>query len=395
MAIVSVRTLEISGGARERGRQYGEAAAAQIAHSISFYESFFGDLLGYSWGTMCDRAMRWDRICAEAAPELMDELRGVAEGSGRTLGELLLLNLRGEVTYDRNFDGLTHPAVDELPDGCTSFAALPSATGNSHTYVGQNWDWRTGVGPTLLVLRIVQDPDPTVIMQVEAGQIGRHGANSAGISLNANGLGGRFDDSFGLPQTFLRRLTLNQHRFGDALQVQVGRRAHIASNTLLAHAGGVAIDLETTPGSVGWLEPTDGLLVHGNHYQSTVPPQLAGSYRMANPDSVYRVSRVREGLQGLRAAATSEDAVEWTHSTMSDHFGYPDSVCNHPDDRAPESSRYGTVLSSCVDLTTGDYYVAPSTPCVSEYQLLPWNVFDGPSELDPHTAAPRMPASVR
>ena len=71
----------------------------------------------------------------------------------------------------------------------------------------------------------------------------------------------------------------------------------------------------------------------------------------------------------------------------SDHFGFPDSVCNHakPDD--PWFDQNETVASSIVDLTASEYWIAHGNPCESEYELLPWNLYDGPSTSE----AARMP----
>jgi isopenicillin-N N-acyltransferase-like protein len=60
---------------------------------------------------------------------------------------------------------------------------------------------------------------------------------------------------------------------------------------------------------------------------------------------------------------------------MSDHLGRPDSLCAHPDERLPEIERWSTTLSSCVDLTTGDYHVAAGPPCENPYQLVPFNLY--------------------
>ena len=42
--------------------------------------------------------------------------------------------------------------------------------------------------------------------------------------------------------------------------------------------------------------------------------------------------------------------------------------------------QWSTLLSSCVDLTTGEYRVANGFPCETEYEVLPWNLYDGPHD---------------
>ncbi|MFD9885107.1 C45 family autoproteolytic acyltransferase/hydrolase [Streptomyces alboflavus] len=372
--------VEISGAPAARGRQYGEAVRPQLHAALAYYEAAFGQSAGLTWDQVTDRAARWLRPVEEYAPELAEEMAGIADGAGVGLLDVLALNARGEVIYDRSFKDMAAPGrtEEEPPDGCTSFAAYGEASGDGHVYAGQNWDWRAGVADTVVMLRIVQPPKPTLIMQVEAGQIGRQGANSAGIALNANGLGGRFSDAVGLPQTVVRRRVLDQHTVTDAVDVLCRTRAHIASNALLTCREGFALDLETTPAGHGWMYPTDGLLVHGNHYQAGVPAALAAAYRPMSPDSLIRVPRAEQGLRALRGATGPDESLKIIKQAMSDHLGHPESLCTHPDPRRPPLKHWATLVSSCVDLTTGDYRVTAGTPCDRDYQHLPWNLYDGP-----------------
>jgi isopenicillin-N N-acyltransferase like protein len=365
---MSIRTIEISGDARERGRQHGEAAAGEVADAIEFYARAFRHKTGLTWSEILDRATPWQQLIEQDYPELLAEMAGIAEGAGVRLSEIVTLNCRGEIVYDTGFGR-------EI-EGCTSFSLAAPAAGDGHVYAGQNWDWRHQVRHTVIILRVVQPPKPTLIMQVEAGQIGRHGANSEGIALNANGLGGRFDNSIGVPQTVIRRLVLDSANINDALWVLTKTRAHIASNALLTHRSGFSIDLETTPGAIGWLYPTDGLLVHGNHYQAGIPPQLAATYRPMSPDSLLRVPRVQKGLAAAASCDKSVDVRTTIRTTMSDHLGYPESVCTHPDDRQNPVRQWSTLVSSCVDLTTGDYYLSPGVPCEHPYTRVPFNLYD-------------------
>ncbi|MGW7615459.1 C45 family autoproteolytic acyltransferase/hydrolase [Streptomyces antimycoticus] len=386
MTAATLPIVEISGPPAERGRQYGEAARGRIGAALAYYEQAFGESSGLTWDQVTARAGRWLEPVRVYAPELVEEMNGIADGAGVGLLDVLALNARGEIIYDQTFarmraraDAPADVTDDrEVTDGCTSFAVLGEASGDGHVYCGQNWDWRAGVADTVMMLRIVQPPHPTVIMQVEAGQIGRQGANSAGVALNANGLGGRFDDAIGLPQTVIRRRVLDSESISGAVDVLCRTRGHIASNALLTCREGFALDLETTPGAHGWMYPTEGLLVHGNHYQTTVPVQLAARYRPESSDSLIRVPRAEAGLRRLREATAPDESRKLIHQAMSDHLGHPEGLCTHPDTRQPEVKWWATLLSSCVDLTTGDYHVTPGTPCDHEYQHLPWNLYDGP-----------------
>src|SRR5689334_14246528 len=269
-SVAHLPTIEISGAdARDRGRQYGEAARTLIERSLAFYAESVPRATGLAWTEVLERAPHWVPVIEPHAPELLEEVGGIAEGSGRTFAEILALNSRGELTRGNPFED-----DGRRDDGCTSFAILPAANPLGHVWSGQNWDLWAGVADTIVLLRISQPGKPTVIGHVEAGQLARHGANSAGLSLNANGLGAGFGRGLAVPGTFVRRMVLESWDLYDALQVVFGVRQSLSSNLLLTHRDGFAIDVETTPGRHGWMYPTDGLLVHGNHFQAFVPPQI-------------------------------------------------------------------------------------------------------------------------
>ncbi|MGH3360253.1 MAG: C45 family autoproteolytic acyltransferase/hydrolase [Nocardioidaceae bacterium] len=380
-SVLTLPHVEISGGDRERGRQYGEFAAGRIAVARDFYEASFGDSLGLTWDQVRELAGQWLAPSTAFAPDLIDEMHGIADGAGLDLLDVLALNARGEVTRMKR-KALPETAEDEHDldsDGCSSFALLPEATGDGHVYCGQNWDWRHAVRDTVLLLRIVRPGKPTILQHVEAGQVGRQGTNSAGLALNANGLGGRFPGtSIGVPQPLIRRRVLDSFGPDEALKVLLEARQDIPSNALITHRDGFAIDLETTPFAHDWLYPKAGVLVHGNHYQGRIPAQLADTYRPYSASSLYRVPIIEKGLAGCAAATDGDTIRKVVHDTMSDHFGTPESVCSHPDPTHAERRQWSTLLSSCVDLTDGTYHLTPGMPCEHPYEIAPWNVYDGP-----------------
>jgi isopenicillin-N N-acyltransferase like protein len=388
--VAQLLTIEISAAdALERGRQYGEAARDQIGRSLAFYTESVQRSTGLRWQDILGWTHAWVPLIEAYSPDLLDEVRGIAEGAGRSFEDILALNSRGELSRGNPFAARQDVTDDE---GCTSFALLPEANALGRVWAGQNWDLWDAVADTVVVLRIEKPGKPTIICHVEAGQVGRHGANSAGIALNANGLGAGFGDELGVPGTFVRRRVLESWDLREALDAIFGVRQGLSSNLLLTHQEGFAIDVETTPGRHGWMYPTDGLLVHGNHFQAFVPPQLENTYRPFSVDSLYRVPRVEAGLRSLRLDGTTEDAIHaGVKSSMSDHFGHPDAVCQHVDPRRHELDRYSTIVSSLVDLTTGTYQLTPGLPCSNSYQRAPWNLYDGPGPEDrPNVPGPEQ-----
>lgn len=377
---MAVPFIEISGNARERGRQHGEAAREQIRRSIAYYSGSFERTAKLTWGQVVELSPRWVPVVDAYSPGVTDEVRGIAEGAGVTFEEILALNGRGELSTG-------NPFLDGEYEDCSSYAILPPASGDGHVYCGQNWDWRSETGQTVVVLRIVQPGKPTIVMQTEAGQVGRHGVNSAGIALNANGLGARFGKGLGIPQPFIRRKILDSFDMQAALSAVFDSTQSICTNLLITQRDGFAIDIETTPGRHGWMYPTDGLLVHTNHFVAFVPEQIAETWRPFSVNSLWRLPRLTEGLRKARDARTPEAVRGTIAEALRDHFGLPNAVCKHRDERSVGTDRNETIASSIVDLTTGEYRLAHGNPCQAPHDRLPWGLYsDAPVRVAVGTA---------
>lgn len=368
--------IEVSGGPRERGRQYGEATRSQISEAVAYYAETFATVKNIGWDRVCDQSTAWLPLIEDYIPDILPEVRGIAEGANRTFEEILALNCRGEMS------SRGAPLVSE--DGCSSFAITPEAAGDGHVYCGQNWDWRPRTSDLVVMLRIRQSGKPTIIMQTEAGQVGRQGANSAGIALNANGLAGRSSTTLGVPVPYVRRKVLDSWNMHDALTAVLDVRQAFAVNVLLAHRDGFVIDLETTPTGHGYIYPDRGLLVHANHYMALGPVAATHPHSPLSISSLYRVPRIRQALEGCRAVSEPSAIREIVAAALRDHFGAPNSVCGHADAGCDEQHQYQTIASSIVDLASGSYYVAGGTPCQTEYECLSCNLYDGPDA--PHAA---------
>jgi isopenicillin-N N-acyltransferase-like protein len=357
--------VDIAGSARDRGCQHGEAARDRIRRSLAYYRAMYLDAAGITWADATAAARERVPAIEAYAPGLLDEVRGIAEGAACEFDDILWLN------------GRAAPARRaQAQDGCTSFAVLPPATADGHTYCGQNWDWRAEILDTVIFLRITQPPKPTIVMQVEAGQIARQGANSAGIALNANALPGGVSAGSGIPGPYVRRRALDAWSMRDALLAVYEARRSGRVNLLLTHRDGVAIDLETTPQRIGVLDPRDGVLVHGNHFASFVPDDDIVVERPAWIDSLYRVPRATEILRGARRARTPDEARGTLATALRDHLGRPHSVCRHPDESVAPELRNTTLVSSIVDLTSGTYWATLGPPCEGDYERLPWSLYE-------------------
>lgn len=68
--------IELSGGPRTRGEQYGEAARAKIQQAIGFYSEAFVASTKVSWPEVTERAKLWMPLVEEFAPDVAGRFTG-------------------------------------------------------------------------------------------------------------------------------------------------------------------------------------------------------------------------------------------------------------------------------------------------------------------------------
>ncbi len=348
--------ITVEGPPRERGRQYGAAAQDRIANSIAVYmDAWISGEVG-SRDEVYRRARQFGGTIGDRFPELYEEITGIAEGSGRDLEEIIALNARTELLF----------AEGVMDEGCTAAVILPEASGG-RTLIGQNWDWKAQCSDLPVVLRVRPEKGPAFLTFVEAGILARHGLNDAGIGTCGAFLGCDHPPQAGIPIALMRRAVLQSGSFPAAIG-QVVRSPHsFASNHVLAHRDGEAIDLEMTPDNVFPMYATDGILTHSNHFVAGLG-HVRDTGIALFPDSLYRHRRLRRRLEEQSRPLT----ITGFQAALGDHFGHPHSVCRHPDDSGRSSNAdpradIVTVASVVMDLTESRMWVAAGPPCETPY----------------------------
>lgn len=348
--------IRIEGAPFERGVSYGEQARDRIERSLAFYVDHVVPTLDVTFGDLCEGVLAHLDGWRAADPEIIEEIEGIAQGSGRSVAEILFLNTRGAFVM---------PPADQRDaaakdDGCSSFAVLPRASRNGHMLTGQNWDYLAGIRDTVILLHVRPEAGPTQLMILEAGQVGRHGMNTAGVAMHANGLGSRMRNPAAIPSTFMRRRILRSPGITEAINAAITPPRAGSTNLVITHRDGFAIDLETLPDTIRWLYPTDGWLFHTNHFVAEIPPQLADTYA-PSADSLLRYGRAIE----LMGAAARDGGIGHAElaAILSDHVGNGMGLCSHIDPAAAPHEQWCTVATVISDLTAGVMSVSAGPPC--------------------------------
>lgn len=333
----------LTGGPRERGRQYGAAASDKIRLSLALYSKLFEVHAKLDWEGAKSKALRFEEAIAKYLPDALEEMRGIAEGSGLSYEDILTLNCRSEVMF-------------AMADGCSALALLPEQA-NGKTILAQNWDWMLECRPATVILEIHQEPLPAILMAAEAGMIGGKGLNSSGLGvcINALRLG---KGHIGVPMYILCRGILNSRSISNALnKLTFTKRAGCGVFTI-GSACGVALSFEYTPDNFDVLMPETAPLCHTNHYLS---PLFSGEDTLKGrlPCTFIRYNMLRRQLLGHTGQFTLEDV--WR--ILSNHVNFPDSVCNHQDPEDPPLSRLCSIYGIAMDLNAKALWVTNGNPC--------------------------------
>jgi isopenicillin-N N-acyltransferase-like protein len=349
---VTLPLVELDGSPFERGLQHGVALRDQIAHNVAMYYDRFAREGHLSADEVRRRAARFVPLL-ENYSDYFAAVRGVAEASQRELIDVVMLNVRYELLYYQ-YSILGVGA----PDGCTSFALLPSATRSQHLLVGENWDWIPAVQGA-----VVRTPE--TLCFTEAGIFaGKFGLNATGIGLVVNGLLSTADDWSQPVMPFHVRCheILHSPTLEGAAAVVTRTRRACSTNFVLGHAPDRALDIEAAPATACTLGPTHGVLAHTNHFLEPDHLGVDEPPSERRPHSLTRLARMRQLLEAGRPLE-----VEDVQRCLRDHDNFPDSVCRHVHSDDPPEETCVTRVSVVMDLNARALWLSDGPPCENAY----------------------------
>src|SRR5262245_58878265 len=119
--------IEVGGPPRERGRQYGEQAAARIKRGIEHYSAQL-ELAKLHWKHVAAIGTQFGPSIASFDSSYPEEMQGIAEGAGVEYAAVVMLNARTEVLKIAQRRQHGEGGVFLESDECTGVVVLPAAT---------------------------------------------------------------------------------------------------------------------------------------------------------------------------------------------------------------------------------------------------------------------------
>ena len=346
--------IRATGTPTEIGHAYGEQAADLIAGNLEDYRHKFA-AVGIDRAQATELGEQFGETTRAYAPRIAATLDAVAEASGVTTGDIYALNARTELML---------PTGLQITE-CTGVAVLPEHTASGDTLLAQNWDWHPTQQPYTVVLATRDERGHEIVSLAEAGMLAKTGLNSAGVGVCVNLIHSDRDGVLGgVPYHVLIRFVLDQPD-GLAASLKVTSLPRSASiNLIVAAAGGTAVDLEVAPGLVGRILPTDGLLVHANHFESGIA--VVDAIYDTGGSSLFRDQRLRQVLAG--PAADRKVLVDDVIAGLQDHLGFPYAICRHVNDADPDDLKSISAASVVMNLDEREFLYSSGPPCESPYE---------------------------
>ncbi|CAI6091353.1 unnamed protein product [Clonostachys chloroleuca] len=301
-------TVECSGAPYEIGQFHGSLAKEQIGRCVDFYARHFWQQSKQTWVQVQEKARSFEQNIKSNWPLYHDEIRGIADGSGHDIVDIVALNVRTEIAF-----GL-------FSDGCTSL----SWHGKEGGKLGQNWDWMPEQKQNLLILRIKGDGKrPSIAMVTEAGIIGKIGFNDHGVGVCLNAIRTKGCNTEKLPVHLGLRMALESSSAAEAADRMEAIGMASSAHILIADES-QAIGFEFTATTFARL-PMDAnkCVVHSNHLLGDHPNIYEPGWLK---DSPLRVD-IMNGLVTRLAENTFEPTLEEFGRLFEDEQNYPAAIC--------------------------------------------------------------------
>jgi isopenicillin-N N-acyltransferase-like protein len=343
--------IECAGTPYEMGTQHGAEHRDLVLRSLETFERLLAGLdrpVSTEWAT----ALAMESLAdAEAyAPELVEEVRGIADGVGVGFERIFALNASLDL-----LSVLGARAYCGVPLNCSTYGVTAPATADGETYVGWNADDKEWWLPSCVLIRVRPAEGVPCLLWTFAGFVGRPGINPY-LALGANGLCPS-DSGQGVPYPFLCRKALAQRSVADAIAAITSARRLSGMNYMLGDGQENIASLEVSADHYAVIEARDGWVAHTNHY---LDDSLRVMECVAEESPRYANTRKRQmrwlEMMTEKAGRIGVDDLRAMHG---DHANAPDSICRHV-----VNEGYGMTLTSLICAPgQGRMWVTYGEPC--------------------------------
>lgn len=352
-----IQVVELSGGAYERGLACGRALGPGIEAHMAAWRDWLSKATGRpAFDYVRDMLRETDYLPAidRFAPDLLEEVRGVAEGAGADRDLVYGLQLMDEEWFHRVRVGLNR----RIPGKCSSFAL---ATPAGPTWIGQNMDLGEYTDGRQVALRIAPEGRcPGALVFTTAGVIALMGVNGAGVGVCVNSLPQLPSAPHGLPVAFVVRRLLQAASLEEACELVLSLPHATNQHYLIAEPGRIRSFEASAAGVTEYHAPDPRRILHTNHPLSAAQgqPERPEARRNSAQRLASLAARLADGNPGL---AELQAAL---------------SACDDPENPVCRTGGGGNIGFTCGSMISAlggaeiESWVSPGPPSVHGYTHL-------------------------
>jgi isopenicillin-N N-acyltransferase like protein len=299
VAIAPDLVVEARGDGRARGRAHGEALRDRILAGLERWDADVERRIGPPAAGYVARLVgetRFLPVVERHAADLLDEVRGIAEGAGVKFERILAYNLMDEEWWFSQTPGVRQAC---------SLVAVAAQDGRP-ALLAQNMDLPDVMDGGQAVLRSTAADGVESVVLTAAGMIGLTGVNSEGLGVCVNTLSMLHHSDRGVPVAFVMRGILERRTVADAARflesVPHASGQHYALGSAEAVAG-----YECSASGAVRSDASAARFCHTNHPLASDDLDPADEHPDGYPDSHVRLARVEAAAGGIR---TGEDCRE-------------------------------------------------------------------------------------
>ncbi len=353
---MGIKVLALEGAPRERGRIHGEALKSMIQEVVERWKYFLNQQLRQNPDETIRQFVGGTNFLAAVekwTPHLLEEVKGIAEGSGVDFDAIFGLQLMDEGVW------YLSSASRDATQRCSSLGC--DRKGDRPALLGQNLDWINLFEGLAALLHIKYPRSPLeVLAPTIPGVIGTCGLNNRSIGVCTNALWLALNNSVeGLPVNFIVRAVLEQDDLETATNWLYNIQHASGENFMIGDAERV-ITLECSAHKVVQYVPYEGAhsVYHTNHPlvndDLIFPPLQALGAGTSHGRFKYLAYRLQD--------SSKIEGVETCKYILSSHQG---PICVHHNYQSGGGYTFCSaiyVLSASPEL-----HLAVGPPCCNEY----------------------------
>jgi predicted choloylglycine hydrolase len=364
-----LRQVTLSGSGFELGLQHGIILKKEIGEIVQKWKESTAsqlkrdadEVLGefFAYADFEGSIKKW-------TPELYEEVRGIAEGSGQEFDAIMILNLLDEFWVYLNNPENHH---------CSNIG-VPSVNG-SLSYIAQNMDIESYTDGYQTLFRIEASGNtPEQLVLSHPGLIALNGMNSSGVGMVMNTIMQLNASNSGLPVAFVVRKVLSSTDKDEIIQF-ITSVNHASGQNYIVGIRGEVFNFEASANKVVRFDPgnKNQTVYHTNHpiVNDDVKPWFAGFNPKEIADSIPATSNSYIRLASLIKRIAENDAV--SDIIIKEALRSKDDAKN-PVCRTNSNNGRGFTFASVVMTLTGEPYLQITAGPPSESDYLKVNFSD-------------------